>query len=610
MKKNSIIVGLLLAGATGRISAANEVSELAGRFRNHVEHLASDELEGRGVGTKGIEAAAEYIADQFKQAGLVPAGVDGTYFQPFPISLERKLTDGNKLKLSAIERDLIQGTDFTPLSFSSSGSFSGKLVFAGYGIVDPERNHDDFRNIDLQGKVALVSDGEPTGWADASGNPTRHSHRRNKVYNVKDRGATAILFFNPDPQEAATLTAFISEGADDYGLPAMQITRNLVEEIVNQKAGHGQFDLKKMIAEIGRIDTEGEVRFEKKTATTRNVLGALKGSGPKADEWVVVGGHYDHLGIRIPMSRTFKDGQLVAGSGVPEIHNGADDNASGIAGLIEIARGLAGGPALNRSVLFIAFSAEETGLQGSKYYAEKPAVPLDKTIAMLNMDMIGRLPENEKRVTVFGAKSADELMSILESAGEQAGLAIHPGVDAGGRSDHAVFARKQIPAMHFYSGNHPDYHKPSDDTALINAEGGARITVVVRETARALANQPGRPVYKEQVAVKPAASDPHAAIAGDPDKLPTFRVVMGLSPSYADDGKPGMGVDAVSPDGPADKAGMKAGDRILKINDKPIANIYDYMASTRNNKGGDTVEVVVQRDDKEVTLKVVLSGTR
>jgi len=187
-------------------------------------------------------------------------------------------------------------------------------------------------------------------------------------------------------------------------------------------------------------------------------------------------------------------------------------------------------------------------------------------------------------------------------------------VDSGGRSDHAVFARKQIPSLHFYSGNHPDYHKPSDDTPLINAEGGARIATVVLETAKALATATEKPVFKEEkVAAKggAAANDPHAGIkTDDPDKLPTYRVVMGLSPSYAEDGQPGMGVDAVSPEGPAQKAGMKAGDRIMRINGKPVANIYDYMASTRENKGGDTVEVVVLRDGKETTLKVTLSGAR
>jgi len=612
VRNQNIVVGLVGGCLAVSSALAETVNDLAKRFHKHVEYLASDELEGRGVGTKGIEAAADYIAAQYKEAGLEPAGADGSYFQPFPISLDRKLVEGNRLKLSAIDRDLVQGTDFTPLSFSSSGSFSGHVIFAGYAIVNPDKLYDDFKNIDVKGKIALVSDGEPADWADKDGEPTRHSHRRNKVYNVKDRGAVAVIFFNPSPEEAAKLTAFVSEGADDFGIPALQITRNIVEQILNRETGDKQFDLKRLLEGIAKIEAEGEVKFEKKTATTRNVLAALKGSGTQADEWVVVGGHYDHLGLRVPMMRTFKDGKIVEGSSKPEIHNGADDNASGIAGLIEIARAIARGPKPKRSVLFIAFSAEETGLQGSKYYAEHPYVPLEKTVAMLNMDMIGRLSTGDDRVTVFGANSAAELMPILEAAGKTGGLAIHPGVDSGGRSDHAVFARKQIPSLHFYSGNHPDYHKPSDDTPLINAEGGARIATVVLEATRAIANMPGRPVYKEEVAAKSAgkANDPHAAIAGDPDKLPTYRVVMGLSPSYADDGKAGMGVDAVSPEGPAEKAGMRAGDRIVKINGKSIANIYDYMASTRENKGGDTVEVVVTRDGQEHVLKVTLSGAR
>ncbi len=615
------VVGGLGVSASCTAARADQFDGLSQRFQKHIEYLASDELEGRGVGSKGIEASAEYIAAQFKEAGLAPAGADGTYFQPFPIALERKLVEGNRLKFSGIDKVLAQGTDFIPLAFSSSGSFSGKVVFCGYSIVNPDRAYDDFKDVDLKGKVALVFDGEPPGWADKDGNPTRHALRRNKVYNVKDRGASAILFVGLRPQEGAkdVLTPFVSEGADDYGLPAIHITHE-VAAVVFKVPGLGEIDeVQKRLdggatvsVELATIEAEGEVKFEKQMATTRNVLGALKGSGPHADEWIVIGAHYDHLGLRVPMMRTFKDGKIVEGSSVPEIHNGADDNASGIAGLIEIAKSMAAQPKCNRSVLFIAFSAEESGLQGSKYYADHAFAPLDRTVAMLNMDMIGRLVDDS--VIVFGAQSAAEFMPILEPAGAAGGLKIHPGVESGGRSVHAVFARKQIPSLHFYSGNHSEYHKPTDDTHLINAEGGARIATVVLETAKALANRTGRPVLKEEkVATKSGApsNDPHAGLKpDDPDKLPTYRVVMGLSPSYAEDGQAGMGVDAVSPEGPAQRAGMKAGDRIVRINGKPIANIYDYMASTRENKGGDTVEVVVVREGKENVLKVTLSGAR
>ena len=272
----------------------------------------------------------------------------------------------------------------------------------------------------------------------------------------------------------------------------MHIKRDIARKLF-ETAGAGNIDdLQKLIDEGGNtsalfknVEVSGEVRFEKVSAPTRNVLGVRRGEGPLTDEFVVIGAHYDHLGVRRPMMRRFKEGKLVVESSEPQIHNGADDNA-GVSGLIEIAKMFASQPRPKRSVLFVAFTAEETGLQGSKYYAEHPYAPLDHTAAMLNMDMIGRLGRGDDRVTVFGAKSAKEFMEVLEAAGKVGGLKIAPGVDSGGRSDHASFVRRGIPSLHFYSGNHSDYHKPTDDVNLINADGGAKIAAIVFETAGAL----------------------------------------------------------------------------------------------------------------------------
>lgn len=615
--KRLLIVAILACVCTRTASAADEKSSLAERFQAHITYLASDEREGRGIGSKGIEQASEYIAAKFKEAGLEPAGDGGTYFQTFPIALNRTLTKDNRLSFRGDE--LVQGGDYIPFSFSSSGVFQGKIVFCGFGVVNLERKHDDFAHVDLKGNVALIFDGEPRGWADPQGNPSPYAFRRDKVYNAKDHGAVAVLFISPrsDPDQKEELTPFEGDSADEYGMPAMHIKRDIARKFF-ETAGAGNIDeLQKLIDEGGNtsalfknVEVSGEVRFEKVSAPTRNVLGVRRGEGPLADEFVVIGAHYDHLGIRRPMMRRFKEGKLVVESLEPQIHNGADDNASGVSGLIEIAKMFASQPRPKRSVLFAAFTAEETGLQGSKYYAEHPFAPLDRTAVMVNMDMIGRLGREDDRVTVFGAGSAKELTEVLEAAGKIGGLKIAPGVDSGGRSDHAVFVRRGIPSLHFYSGNHTDYHKPTDDANLINADGGAKIAMIVFEAAGALANREDRPVLQAE---KPAekATDPHAAPGDrDPDKLPTFKVVMGLSPNYADDGKPGMGVDAVSPDGPADRGGMKSGDRIIRIGGKPIANIYDYMASTRNNNAGDTVEVVVLRDGQEQILKVTLSAAR
>lgn len=624
----SLLLALFLAVPVLGAERA-ELAAVAARFQEHVNYLASDELEGRGVGSKGIELAAAYIAAQFEQAGLDPAGESGTYYQPFEVALQRKLTDHGRLVFGGLGNGQTGGTDaappraagdaplalrkdFIPFAFSSDEAFTGPVAFAGYGIVAadsgaPER--DDFVHLDATGKVVLMFRGEPPDWADADGNPTHHAMFRNKVYNAKDRGAVAVLIVNPAPAEgeADALMEFEEHGAEQFGIPAMHVTRAVAERVL-QSGGLGTLAaLQEKLdaggyasADLKDVTAEGQAGIERQTSVTRNVLGLLRGEGSLAEECVVIGAHYDHLGNVKPMLRTFKAGKLVQEESGPQIHNGADDNASGVAGLIEIARQMAEGSRPKRSVLFIAFTAEEAGLHGSKHYVDHPAVPLEKTVAMLNMDMIGRLPADGDTVQVFGVPSAAEFGQILDSAAGQVGLKIAPSPDTGGRSDHAPFIRQRIPALHFFTGQHADYHKPSDDADKINAAGAARVVSVVQQAAAELANRDARPAYQE---VKIAQQD----TAGG---TPTFRVVMGLAPSYGDDGKPGMLVDAVNPEGPADLAGMKTGDRILSIGGKKVANIYDYMAATRGNNPGDVVDVVVQRGEEQVTLKVTLSAAR
>ena len=584
-------------------------SSLERRFQTHIDYLASDRLEGRGVGTEGIELAAEYIADQFAEIGLEPAGESHTYFQTFEMALHRKLLDTSRLTASGDRTERKLSVDFSPFSFSSDDEFDGDLVFCGYGIEAPKKDRDDFVHIDLEGKVALMLRGEPSSWADESGGATRHAMFRNKVYNAKDRGAVAVLIVNQAPAagERDALIEFDTESADAFGVPAMHITRHMADRLLARGNLESLSVLQERLdagsygsAKVSGVRVSGQAVFKKNAAPTRNVLGLLPGDGPLAHELVVVGAHYDHLGIRRPFARKFKGGTLVRVKMEPQIHNGADDNASGTSGLIEVARSLAAGSPLKRSVMFIAFTAEESGLHGSKYYVEHPTRPIEDTVTMLNMDMIGRAKPGSNTLEVFGARSGEGLAEIIERAAGDAQLEALPTNDMGGRSDHAAFIRKNIPAVHFFSGHHQDYHQPSDDSEKINTRTGARIVSMVTQVARDVANHDARLAFQE---VK--SGDPN--VSGG---TPTYRVVMGLSPSYGDDGKPGMKVDGVSPDGPADISGMKLGDRIIRIGDKKVANIYDYMAATRKNNPGDTVNVVVLRDDKEILLKVTLSAAR
>ncbi|MBI4717105.1 MAG: M28 family peptidase [Planctomycetes bacterium] len=581
----------------------------AQRFQTHVNYLASDELEGRGVGTPGIELAADYVARQFAEIGLEPAGDNGTYFQSFPMTLRRKLTDAGRLALEGDKEERRQERDFVPLSFSSDEAFSGDVVFCGYGIVAPDKDRDDFVHADVKGNVAFMLRGEPPSWTQADGTHTPHAMFRNKVYNAKDRGAVAVLLVNLTPAEGEKdeLIAFETRGADNFGIPAFHVTRAFADVMlaaggrgtlaaIQEKLDAGGY----ASAALAGVKVSGQAGFQTESAPTRNVLGLLRGHGALADEYVVVGAHYDHLGKVKPMMRRFKGGKLVADDGAPQIHNGADDNASGVGGVIETARLFAGGERPQRSVLFVAFTAEESGLHGSKHYVEHPTVPLEKTALMLNFDMIGRLSPVGGKLEVFGAKCGAEFMDVLTPLARRQGIALAPTPDDGGRSDHVSFVRKRVPAMHFFTGQHLDYHKPSDDADKINARGAAKIIQLAYDAAREFANRTARPTFQEVKASAPEKG-------GD---MPSYRVVMGLAPGYGDDGKPGMAVEAVNAEGPADMAGMKAGDRIIRIDGKNVANIYDYMAATRNNKPGDTVEVVVLRGDNELTLKVTLASAK
>jgi hypothetical protein len=592
---------------------AEDGQDLARRFQAHVDYLAADELEGRGLGAKGIDKAADYIADRFRSLGLKPAGDNGAYFQTFTVTIRRKMTETGRLAFSGDAADLARGKDYVPLSFSSDETFSGTFVFCGYGISAPEKARDDFAGVDLTGKAALMFFEEPPGWAEADGSPSPHAMIRTKVYNAKDRGAVAVLFVSPALAEGETdeLTPFEEENPDAYGVPAFHLTRAAVDERLARAGARSLKDLQSALDAGGphggsasfvaeKLTVSGQAGLEQTSAAARNVIGRVPGTD-SGGEAVVIGAHFDHLGVRKPMMREFKGGQLVKRRVEPEIHNGADDNASGVSGLIEIARMFTEGPAPKRDVLFIAFTGEEAGLLGSTHYVNHPPVPLDRTVAMLNMDMIGRMPPDSDKLQVFGARTAPTFMETLESAGKETGLTISPAADAGGRSDHAPFYRKQVPSMHFFSGHHGDHHKPSDDSDKINAAAGAKIASLIYRVARQIADSAARPTFQPET---------QAAGADTQGPRMTYRVVMGLTPGYVNDGQPGMLVEAVSKEGPAEMAGMKAGDRIIRVNGKKIANIYDYMASTRNNKPGDTVEVVVLRERSEHSLRVQLSGTR
>lgn len=601
----------------------------ADAYLAHVKYLASDELEGRKPGTPGIELAAEYIAARFKEAGLKPAGDNATYFQSFELTDGRKLADDAALlTVDELDQKWQVRTDWIPLPFTAGGDVEGPLAFAGFGIKARLHNYDDYEGFDAQGKVLLIFRYEPQAGdpeADFGGaEPSIYSQFDEKAEAAEYAGAKALLIVNPPnrPNVPAGLYPWRKEFARrEFALPMAHISTDVAEAILKHA---GQPDLATLQARLESerkslsTDLNLTVRFKTgvrpNTFTTRNVLGLLEGDGTTTDV-IVVGAHYDHLG-KFPRHPGEE----------PQIHNGADDNASGTAGVIEMARVLGAEGGLRRSVLFIAFSAEEMGLLGSDHFVANPTIPLDRVRVMLNFDMIGRLKLD--RLAIFGTPTAAAFESLVAQAAENAGVKYTAPTGMTYASDHAMFYDRNIPYLFPITGVHKEYHQPGDDWELIDAEGAARLLGMFRDIVRALANLDAGPEFRPHgkeapppdLDKKPAAEEQDAAPPSEAQGPPPGREFempkrpaagLGLIPDHGDaSGKAGMGVMTVLEGRAAHAAGMRDGDRILRIAGKNVRNVYDYMDALREAKVGETIEVVVDRAGKEIALKAKLEESR
>lgn len=608
------LAGLVLADASAE-----------GRVAADVRFLASDELEGRGVGTPGLERAADYIGAEFRKAGLQVPGDLTTYYQALNMTVGAELGKPNELALAGPsgEISLVVDRDFRPTSFGGQGAFSGPVVFAGYGITAPDAHYDDYAGIEAKGKVVLVMRQEPHTQDphDAfEGNQlTRHSDLRNKAANAAQHGAAALLLVS-DPTSLkeqartapsaggasgqATGTLGSASAADallkfGYGgwdnpssMPIVHITREAADRLLKASAGT---DLAALESEIDKKVTphtvplegwqcRGVVSIVRRQAEVKNVIGVLEGSGPRANETIVVGAHYDHLGRGAP-------GSLAPDS--HEIHHGADDNASGTAAVVELARRLGRREKpLPRRIVLVAFTGEEAGLVGSAHYVRHPVVPLEQTAAMVNLDMVGRLKDD--KLTVFGTATAKEFPALLDELGRKRGLKIQKNADGFGPSDHSSFYGKNIPVLHLFTGTHSDYHRPSDTADKVNLAGLARVCDFLEDLVTSLATREARVQFVQA----PASPQRAAARSGD---MPS----LGTVPDYAQEVE-GVALSGVRAGGPADKAGIKGGDVIIRLGEKPIKNIYDYTYALRALKPGQKVAVVVRRGDKELKLEAML----
>lgn len=650
------------------------------RLRQHVTYLASDKLEGRRTGSPGAQEAARYVAGEFMRAGVRPGAAvncdetnETCYMQEFPYVAGVELGGGNKLTAtrradltggSPMAIDFKVGEDWMPLGFSSNARVEGEAVFVGFGITAADQNYDDYKGADVRDKVAVALSGTPDG-----DNPhsrfTRAGELRFKAAAARAAGARALVVVAAEEKfsdDRLSRLRFDNSGGD-AGLPVAAVSRAGAAKILGMPT---LGDFEKLVGVFGasgqssqdisgyRVNVTRSNELAKgvvislttdvvrKNAPAANVVGVLEGSDPRLrDEVIVIGAHYDHLGRG-------GEGSLATREG--DIHHGADDNASGTAGLIELARLFSQERArMRRSVVFVAFGGEEEGLIGSSYYVRQPARPLEKTIAMLNMDMIGRLKDGA--LSVGGVGTSDVWREWVERANSTLGLKVKAGAlptqgaapaaetrdpsggatptqmdtslttvvrgadgrpvatattaerfqlrlneDGYGPSDHSSFYSKQVPVLFFFTGSHEDYHKPTDTADRINYDGEARVLEFVREIVYDLQDAEKRPAYAA------AKSDSATRRTG-------FNVSLGTIPSYADSND-GVKLDGVREGSPAQAAGLAAGDVIVKLAGRDVKNVYDYTQALSEMKAGQEYEVEILRGGQRLKLKIIPAARR
>jgi len=576
---------LLAGGALRAEEGAVEAAITAGELADHVDYLAGDALEGRGTGSEGERLAARYLIEKFEAAGLEPGSAEGTFLQPFTVAGRASLAGEPEvaLEVGPWSRGLKAGEDFSPFGFSASGEVDAPLVFAGYGVTDPERGYDDYAGLDVEGKAVLVLRHEPREKEGIG----EHSTFVRKAKNAAERGAVALLVVT-DPRHHAgddSLLPFGSGGGGDAeGLVALHVRQSLVASLF-ELAGA---DLKAVQTAIDedlaprRVDLDarlrGRLEIERPTLHPKNVVAKLPGRDPElADEVLVIGAHYDHLGRG-------HAGSSLDPHGDGEIHNGADDNASGTAGLIELAQAFAEDRP-RRTVYFVAFSGEEMGLLGSQHFVEHPPIDRERIVAMINLDMIGRL--RDESLEVGGVGTSPGFDALVTGAAEAEGLRLSKNASGYGPSDHASFYGAGIPVLFFFTGLHEVYHRPGDDPDTVNHDGMRRVLRTAFTCAEALANADERPAYVE--------------VPRDRRRRPKVR--MGIRLGQAEGGQ-GVAVASVGDGTPAAGAGLAAGDVIVRLGASDVGSPQDLIGALFEYEPGDAVDVVVLRDGERHTLRI------
>lgn len=593
------------ASADGQSSAIS-----AQRIQADVNYLASPQLKGRDTGTPENNRAAKYIAQEFHRAGLEPlGGGKDAFFQYFTVTVGAELGPGNRAaaRSGSSPSELRLKEDWLPFNYSESGEVTAPLVFAGFGITAPEYHYDDYAHLDAKDKAVIVLRDEPQKDDEKSvfdgRQPTQYSALINKAINARNHGAKAMILVNDAPSslpgvppEEDRLMPFDSlSGPQNPGILLLQVRRAVVDGWL-KSSGKSLDGLQKPIDE--KLETQSfalegatlDLRIDVKHihARAQNVAAVVRGRDAQlAAEAVVIGAHYDHLGL----GRHNALDPDAAG----QVHPGADDNASGTAAVMELARAVAARrDDLKRSVIFLTFSGEELGLLGSAYYTAHPLWPLEKTVAMLNLDMVGRVRDG--KLYVGGVGTSPAFAKLLEEANSSA-LRLESSRSGYGSSDHTSFYVSNIPVLFFFSGLHPDYHRATDTPEKIAAGEEARVDELVLRIAMALASGEPRPQFTRVQEPNPVGATGSGGGG--------YGAYFGSIPDMGADVE-GVKFADIRDGSPAAKAGLQRGDVLVEFAGTPIKNLYDFTYQLRAHRPGEEVRVAVLRDGKRVEATVKL----
>jgi hypothetical protein len=606
-KRFVVIPAIVILCITG---FAGSPAFLPDAYLRHVKYLASDELKGRENGSPELDKAADYIAQEFKSSGLKPAGDDETYFQKFMLATGSKLGPTNTLSFTIRDSSLEAALqkDFVPVGVGEQTSVRGDLAFAGYGISALEYGYDDYKSLKVVDKIVLVLSDTPR--ENSPSNPFKDAGASfferdiTKAINAKYRGARAILIVQDPlnhPDEAKELPD-LSAGTqiEELGICVLRISRRVAQQLLESQ-GKDLLDLQKKIDEnleqqsfdFSGVRASLEMDVSRVKREVRNVVGFLPGKDSSASgEFIILGAHYDHLGLG---GQNSQSAQLIG-----QIHNGADDNASGTAGILELAAALArDGEPRKRSYLFIAFAGEELGLHGSTYWTEHPTRALERAVAMINLDMIGRSRSNQVFVNFAG--TSPEFPKLVAESAAAAGIEAKTSQSGPSGSDHMAFYAKNMPVLFFFSGLHADYHRPSDDWDKINAPGAVKILNMVYRVAVSLNEAGRRPQFTK---IETAAPTSHGTGGGG-----GYGSYFGSIPDMTSEVK-GVRFADVRPESPAAQAGLKGGDVLIRFAGAEIANLEDFTFMLRKHKPGEEVEVTVLRENNPLSVSVKLGVRR